>query len=341
MHALSDVSLHIGGGELVVLLGQSGSGKTTMLNVIGGIEPVTAGTVDIGGVDVASLTGRELTEYRRTTVGFVFQFFNLVPTLTAAENVEVCVPRGAAMTGATTSATTVRVLRQLGRDRRTLALLLGVPTVLLTLVRYAFDSRPEVFQRVGLPLIGVFPLVSMFLVASIAMLRERRSGTLERLMALPTTRLGLLVGYAGSFALVACLQTVIVMVVGVGLLGLDITGPLWLALVVAVANALLGMALGLFLSAFAHTEFQAIQFMPAFLLPQFLLCGLLAPRPAMARPLELVSDVLPLTFAYDALRGVADRPGVPGDVVVDLIVTVLMGVVALGLGALTLRRQTG
>ena len=240
----------------------------------------------------------------------------------------------------TTSATTTRVLRQLGRDRRTLALLLGVPSLLLILVRYAFDARPEVFQRVGLPLIGIFPLVSMFLVASIAMLRERRSGTLERLMSLPTTRLGLLLGYAGSFAAVACLQTVVVMVVGVGVLGLDITGPMWLAVVVAVANALLGMALGLLLSAFANTEFQAIQFMPAFLLPQFLLCGLLAPRQAMARPLELISGVLPLTFAYDALRGVGDLPGVPGTVVIDLTVTLLMGLAALGLGARTLRRQT-
>ncbi len=240
----------------------------------------------------------------------------------------------------TTSATTYRVLHQLSRDRRTLALLLGVPSLLLILVRYAFDARPEVFQRVGLPLIGIFPLVSMFLVASIAMLRERRSGTLERLMSLPTTRLGLLVGYAGSFAAVACVQTAVVMTVGVGVLGLDITGPLWLAVVVAVANALLGMALGLFLSAFANTEFQAIQFMPAFLLPQFLLCGLLVQRGAMARPLELISDILPLTFAYDALRGVADHEGVSSDVVVDLAITTLMSLAALAMGSLTLRRQT-
>ncbi len=89
VHALTDVSLDVGAGELVVLLGPSGSGKTTMLNIIGGIEAPTAGAVNIGGVDVASLTRRELTEYRRTTVGFVFQFFNLVPTLTASENVEV------------------------------------------------------------------------------------------------------------------------------------------------------------------------------------------------------------------------------------------------------------
>ncbi len=240
----------------------------------------------------------------------------------------------------TTTATTQRVVRQLVRDRRTLALLLGVPSVLLILTRYAFDARPEVFQRVGLPLIGVFPLVSMFLVASIAMLRERRSGTLERLMSLPTTRLGLLLGYAGAFGLVACVQTGIVIGIGIGLLGLAVAGPMWLAAIVAISNALLGMALGLFFSAFANTEFQAIQFMPAFLLPQFLLCGLLVQRSAMARPLELVSSVLPLTFAYDALRGVADQPSVSTDIVVDLMVTVLMTLAALGLGALTLKRQT-
>lgn len=244
------------------------------------------------------------------------------------------------MTSPTTTATAARVLRQLRRDHRTLGLLLVVPTLLLVLVRYSFDARPEVFQRVGLPLIGVFPLVSMFLVASIAMLRERRSGTLERLMALPTTRIGLLAGYAASFAVIACVQTGIVVAVGVGLLGLNVAGPLWLASTVTVANALLGMAIGLLLSAFARTEFQAIQFLPAFLLPQFLLCGLLVDRQAMARPLELVSDVLPLTFAYDALRGVADQPGVAGHVLIDLTITVLMALACLGLAALTLKRST-
>lgn len=214
------------------------------------------------------------------------------------------------MTWSTTRATATRVLRQLRCDPRTLALLIGVPSLLLVLVRYAFDARPSVFQRVGLPLIGVFSLVSMFLVASIAMLRERRSGTLERLMALPTTKLGLLFGYAIAFAVVAAAQAMITLAVGLGVLGLDVVGPPWLAVVVAIANAMLGMALGLSLSAFAHTEFQAIQFMPAFVLPQFLLCGLLVARSDMAPPLELVSNVLPLTYAYETLRGVADRPGV-------------------------------
>jgi len=244
------------------------------------------------------------------------------------------------MASSTTAATATRVLRQLRRDRRTVAMLLMVPTGLLTLVRYAFDARPEVFQRVGLPLIGVFPLVSMFLVASIAMLRERRSGTLERLMSLPTTKHGLLAGYAAAFATIAVAQTAVAISVGVGLLGLEVTGPMWLAVAVALANALLGMALGLFMSAFAHTEFQAIQFMPAFLLPQFLLCGLLVDRHAMARPFELVSEILPLTFAYDALRGVADQPGVSSDVLVDLGITALMAIGALALGSFTLKRRT-
>jgi ABC-2 type transport system permease protein len=232
------------------------------------------------------------------------------------------------------------VLRELRRDHRTLALLLGVPSLLLILVRYSFDSRPMVFQRTGLPLIGVFPLVSMFLVASIAMLRERRSGTLERLMASPATKLGLLLGYAAAFALVACVQATLTLAVGVGLLGLDVAGPLWLAIVVAIANAILGMSMGLALSAFAKTEFQAIQFMPAFVLPQFLLCGLIAERSGMAQPLEIISNVLPLTYAYDALRAVADQPGISSGVLVDLAVTIGMTVLALGCGAATLRRRT-
>lgn len=244
------------------------------------------------------------------------------------------------MTWRTTSATARRVLTQLRRDGRTVVLLLAVPSVLLVLVRYSFDARPEVYQRVGLPLIGVFPLVSMFLVASISMLRERRSGTLERLMSMPVTRSGLLIGYALAFALVAAVQAAVTLGVGVVVLGLDVVGPVWLAVIVAIANALLGMAMGLSLSAFARTEFQAIQFMPAFVLPQFLLCGLLGERSEMARPLEIVSEVLPLTFAYDALHHVATDPAVTSGVVVDVVVVAAMTVAALLLGAVSLRRTT-
>ncbi|MGE5691403.1 MAG: ABC transporter permease [Pseudomonadota bacterium] len=238
-----------------------------------------------------------------------------------------------------TMATTVRVLRQLRRDHRTVALVLLVPAVLLTLFRYVFDGQPETFDRIGAPMVGIFPLVSMFLVTSIAMLRERTSGTLERLMSLPLAKLDLLVGYGIAFALVAVVQASIASAVAFGLLGLDVEGSIALVVALAVANAVLGMALGLFLSAFASTEFQAVQFMPAVILPQILLCGLLVPRDRMADVLEAVSYVLPMTYAYDALARATSGDTGP-ELVVDVAVVTASILLALGLGAATLRRRT-
>jgi ABC-2 type transport system permease protein len=238
-----------------------------------------------------------------------------------------------------TLATAARVLRQIRRDRRTLALLLVVPPLLLTLFKYVFEGQPETFDRVGAPMVGIFPFITMFLVTSIAMLRERTTGTLERLMSLPLAKLDLLLGYGLAFALVAAVQASLTALVAFGFLGLDTAGPVWLVLVLAVANAVLGMALGLFLSAFAQTEFQAVQFMPAFVLPQILLAGLLIPRDEMAHALELVSDVLPLTYAYDALvRAVEDDLG--RRLALDAAVVTGCIVLALVLGATTLRRRT-
>jgi ABC-2 type transport system permease protein len=238
-----------------------------------------------------------------------------------------------------TLATTSRVLHQLRRDPRTLALVFLVPAFLLVLFRYVFDAQPQTFDRVGGPMVGIFPLVSMFLVTSIAMLRERTTGTLERLMSLPLAKLDLLLGYGLAFALLAVVQAGIASSVAFGLLGLDVEGSIWLVFVFAVANALLGMALGLFLSAFAATEFQAVQFMPAVILPQVLLCGLLVPRDLMAPVLEWVSWLLPMTYAYDGLaRATSGDTGVR--VAVDLAVVVGTILVALALGAATLRRRT-
>ena len=238
-----------------------------------------------------------------------------------------------------TLATAARVLRQIRRDRRTLALLIVVPPVLLTLFKYVFEDQPETFDRVGGPMVGLFPFITMFLVTSIAMLRERTTGTLERLMSLPLAKLDLLLGYALAFALVAAVQATLTALIAFGPLGLDTAGPVWLVVVLAVANAVLGMALGLFLSAFAQTEFQAVQFMPAFVLPQILLAGLLIPRDEMASALELVSDFLPLTYAYDALaRATADDLGT--ELLVDALVVAGFIVLSLVRGATTLRRRT-
>ena len=243
------------------------------------------------------------------------------------------------MTARVTLATAARVLRQLRRDRRTVALILVVPSLLMTLFRYVFDGSPETFDRVGAPMVGIFPLVIMFLITSIAMLRERTTGTLERLMSLPLAKLDLLAGYGLAFALVAAVQATVTSLVAFGLLGLDTRGPVWLVVLLAVSNALLGMSLGLFLSAFASTEFQAVQFMPAVILPQLLLCGLLVPREQMAALLEWISNALPMTYAYDALaRATADDLG--RRLALDVAVVLGVVVLALALGATTLRRRT-
>jgi ABC-2 type transport system permease protein len=203
-----------------------------------------------------------------------------------------------------TISTTWRVLTQLRRDPRTVALILLVPCLLVTLLRFLFDAQPEVFNRVGGVMLGLFPFMTMFIVTSITMLRERVTGTLERLMTLPLAKLDLLLGYAIAFALLAVVQATIVSLLAFGLLDLRVEGSRGLVIALAVGNATLGMALGLFTSAFARTEFQAVQFLPALVFPQVLLCGLFVARSEMAGWLQAVSAVLPLTYAYDALARV-------------------------------------
>jgi ABC-2 type transport system permease protein len=239
-----------------------------------------------------------------------------------------------------TFATAARVLGQLRRDPRTVALLLVVPCVLLLLVDQLFAGRMHVFQKVGVPMLGLFPLISMFLVTSITMLRERVSGTLERLLTTPIHKLDLLVGYGLAFAAVAAVQATVVSIVGFGLLDLQATHSKVVIVMLAVANAVLGMALGLFVSAFAQTEFQAVQFMPAFVLPQILLCGLFVARDQMAEWLQWASALLPLTYSFDALDRAAHETVLGGRFWLDVGITLGATLLALVLGAVTLRRRT-
>jgi ABC-2 type transport system permease protein len=232
-----------------------------------------------------------------------------------------------------------RVLTQLRRDHRTVALLLVVPCVLLTLLWWMFDGDEVIFNRFGPPLLALFPFIVMFLVTSVTTLRERSSGTLERLLSMPTGKLDFLVGYALAFGAVALAQALIAVGLTVGLLGLDVAGPVWMLAVIAVLDAVLGTALGLFVSAFAQTEFQAVQFMPAVVLPQVLLCGLFVARDALPPVLHAVSNVLPLSYAVDAMERVTLDSGVSSEVR-DLLVIAAFTVGALALGAATLRRRT-
>jgi ABC-2 type transport system permease protein len=237
-------------------------------------------------------------------------------------------------------ATTGRILRQLRHDRRTIALLVAVPSLLLTLIYFMYEANELIFDRIALIMLGVFPFVVMFLVTSIAMLRERTTGTLERLLTTPLGKLDLLFGYGIAFGLAAAVQAAVAAGVAYWLLDLDTAGDIWLVILIAVTNAVLGVALGLFCSAFAQTEFQAVQFMPVVVVPQILLCGLFVPREMMAGWLQAVSDVLPLSYAVEALGEVGRHAEPTATMWRDVAIVAGAVVVALVLAAATLRRRT-
>ncbi len=245
------------------------------------------------------------------------------------------------------AATTGRILRQLRHDRRTVALLVVVPAALLTVVYYMYvdqptpPGQPAPFDRIALVLLGFFPFIIMFLVTSIAMLRERTSGTLERLLTTPLGKLDLLFGYGIAFGLAAVVQAAVAAAVAYWLFDLDTAGSSGLVILIAAVNAVLAVALGLLCSAFARTEFQAVQFMPVVVAPQLLLCGLFVPRNEMAGWLQAVSDVLPLSYSVEALQEVGSSAEPTATMWRDLAIVAGAAVLALVLAAATLRRRSG
>ncbi|HEY4568849.1 MAG TPA: ABC transporter permease [Kribbella sp.] len=244
------------------------------------------------------------------------------------------------MTPRVTFAVVARVLAQLRRDPRTVAMLIVLPTVLISLMWWMFIDSPHTFDRIGGPLLAVFPAIIMFIVTSVATLRERSTGTLSRLFTMPMGKLDFLLGYALAFALIAVVQALVVVSIALYFLDLNIQGAAWQLGVVAVLDGVLGTALGLFASAFAATEFQAVQMMPAVMIPQILLCGLLIPRDQLPSALHAISDILPLSYAVDAVIGVAQGNGFTSGVGTDALIVLAFILAALTLGAATLKRRT-
>ncbi|KNY07894.1 ABC transporter permease [Microbacterium sp. GCS4] len=243
------------------------------------------------------------------------------------------------MNGRRMLATAGRVLGQLRHDPRSIALMLVAPSLLVGLFAWLFSDQDGVFDRFGGAILALFPFIVMFLITSITTLRERRSGTLERLMTTPLGKADFILGYALAFGLMALLQAVITVSFAVGVCGLTVDGELWQLGLVAVVDALLGTALGLLASAFAQTEFQAVQFMPLLVFPQIILGGLFMPRDQMPDVLHAISDWLPLSYAIDTINAVT--AGDDGwDVYRPLLVVVAFGVGAVVLASLTLRRRT-
>lgn len=239
-----------------------------------------------------------------------------------------------------TFATSHRILRQLSHDPRTIALIFLVPCILLGLLRWLYDGNLDTFNVIAPALLGIFPFIIMFLITSITTLRERTGGTMERLMALPIGKLDLVLGYMIAFGLLAIVQAVLAGLLLLYGLGLDVAGPHWFLIVMALVDALLGTALGIFVSAFAQTEFQAVQFMPAFILPQLLVCGLLVPLDKMPDVLNFIAHCLPLTYAVEALNEIVHNTDITATAWRDMWVVLAFTVAALLLAAITLRRKS-
>lgn len=239
-----------------------------------------------------------------------------------------------------TLAVTLRILQQLSHDHRTLGLIFVVPCLLMGLLAWLFEDNMAQFQSLAPPLLAIFPMIIMFLITSIATLRERTSGTLERILAMPIAKSDFIVGYAKAFGLLAILQATMVATVSLNWLGVDVKGDDWMLVLIALIDALLGVALGLLASAFARSEFQAVQFMPAFILPQLLLCGLLVPLEKMPDALEAIARALPMTYAVEAMQNISTQVRTSDETWQDIIIVLSWVVVAIILGALTLRRRT-
>ncbi|HEX2284651.1 MAG TPA: ABC transporter permease [Mycobacterium sp.] len=244
------------------------------------------------------------------------------------------------------TATTARILRQLAGDHRTIAMMMLVPSLIITLMYFMFQNVPtrpgqtSGFNNACLILLGLFPLLVMFLITSITMQRERASGTLERILTTPLRRLDLLAAYGTAFSIAAAAQATIACIVSFWLLGFDTAGsPAWV-FVIAIVNAVLGVGLGLLCSAFARTEFQAVQFMPLVIAPQLLLAGIIVPRAMMPDWLEWISNVMPASYALEALQQVGAHPELTDIAVRDIFVVIGCAIIALCLAAATLRRRT-
>lgn len=238
-----------------------------------------------------------------------------------------------------TLATARRILMQVRHDRRTLILIFVAPSLLLILLHYVFETRQDIINSAGLLLLGVFPFMSMFFVTSIAMVRERTQGTLERLLSTPMHKFDLLLGYGIAFGLMATVQASITVVTAYPILGLQIKGSSNSVILITIITAICGCAVGLLTSAFASTEFQALQFGPTVLLPQILLCGLFWPRTELAPWLKDISDFLPLTYAVEALNDVGAHPQMSNTVWRDLGTMAIFFAALLVIAASTLRRQ--
>ncbi len=244
------------------------------------------------------------------------------------------------------TATALRIVAQLRGDPRTVAMILIVPALLMTLLYYVFvdvpvpPGQPPVFDSLGPTMLAVLPMLLMFIVTSVAMLRERTSGTLERIFTTPLTKWNLLASYGAVFGVLAVGQAGILAALVLGPFEVAIEGQWWVLLILAFLDALVGVAFGLLASAFARTEFQAVQFMPIVISPQIFLCGLLVPADQMPDVLAAAADWLPMTWAVDVVDEVRTAAELSSDGWIRVAGLGALVIAALAVASLSMTRKT-
>ncbi|MDQ0882011.1 ABC transporter permease [Peribacillus sp. V2I11] len=199
------------------------------------------------------------------------------------------------------------------------------------------DANTKGFDTFSPMLVSFFVFFFVFLIAGVALLKERTSGTLERLLATPIKRYEIVAGYVigyGSFALV---QTIIVVLYAVNVLDIVLVGSIWLVLLTNILVALVALSLGTLLSSFATSEFQMVQFIPLVIVPQVFFTGIF-PLDGMSDWLQKIGKVMPLYYASDAMNGVMYKGFTFNEVLLDLLILLAFAVVFITINIISLKK---
>ncbi|MDA1919396.1 ABC transporter permease [Bacillus cereus group sp. BcHK140] len=193
-------------------------------------------------------------------------------------------------------------------------------------VNYLHGSKNfTMFDGLGPVLIGFFTFFFVFILSGVSFVRERLSGTLERLLSTPIKRWEIVVGYIIGFGIFAFIQSIIIVSFSVYILDLYVAGSIWLTLLITCMLSLTALTLGTFLSAYANNEFQMIQFIPLVIVPQIFFSGLF-PIESMNKWLQMLGKLFPLTYGADAMRQVMIRNQGFTEIALDLTVLLLFSI---------------
>ena len=205
--------------------------------------------------------------------------------------------------------------------------------------KYVYGSSDTDFFDVLSPiLVGFFVFFFVFLISGIGLLRERTTGTLERLMSTPIRRGEIVVAYLAGYGIVAVIQTVIVVLYSVNVLGMVLVGSIWIVLLINLLLALVALSLGILLSTFAASEFQMIQFIPVVVVPQVFFAGIF-PLEGMANWLQAIGKIMPIYYAADALKGVMYKGFTLSEISGNIFVLIIFAVVFIVLNIFALKKH--